>query len=154
VRPCLTRLGVEWVTKLGPGGAVCSGQRRYHTDRHYPCNHESAEKRTRSNGGATRVSSIPPTARVQRRSHLLENELSESEAVMLDIESGTYFGLRDVAKAIWDRLEQPVSVSDLCLQLMAEFEVDPSTCRRDVDVFLSDLSAKGLLDIEVAGPSS
>jgi hypothetical protein len=100
------------------------------------------------------VSSIPPTARVQRRSHLLENELSESEAVMLDIESGTYFGLRDVAKAIWDRLEQPVSVSDLCLQLMAEFEVDPSTCRRDVDVFLSDLSAKGLLDIEVAGPSS
>jgi hypothetical protein len=100
------------------------------------------------------MSTIPPTARVQRQSHLLANELSESEAVMLDIESGTYFGLRDVAKAIWDRLEQPVRVQDLCSQLTEEFEVDPTTCRREVDSFLADLHAKGLLEVVDMGDQS
>jgi hypothetical protein len=94
------------------------------------------------------MSAIPPTARVQRRSHLLANELSDSEAVMLDIESGTYFGLRDVAKAVWDRLERPVTVEALCVELLEEFEVDPQTCRRDVDSFLADLDAKGLIDVD------
>jgi hypothetical protein len=94
------------------------------------------------------MSAIPSTAVVQRQSHLLANELSDSEAVMLDIESGTYFGLRDVAKAIWDRLEQPIRVEDLCSRLVAQFEVDPATCRREVDAFLLDLYTKGLLEVD------
>jgi hypothetical protein len=100
------------------------------------------------------MSAIPPTARVQRRGHLLANELSDSEAVMLDIESGTYFGLRNVGKAIWDRLERPVKVEDLYAELMEEFEVDPATCRTDVDSFLADLDAKGLLDVDAGNRPS
>lgn len=64
---------------------------------------------------------------------------------MLDIAAGSYFGLRDVSKAIWDHLESPVTVEVLCERLMTEFDVDLETCRRDTIAFLAKLGERELI---------
>ncbi|MDO5499586.1 MAG: PqqD family peptide modification chaperone [Propionibacteriaceae bacterium] len=93
------------------------------------------------------MSEISSKTTVQRRSDLLANDVSESETVMLDITAGSYYGLRDVSKAIWDRLAAPVSVDELCEDLMAEFDVDRPTCERETIGFLNQLRERGLVVI-------
>lgn len=88
---------------------------------------------------------------VQRRGDLLANDLSATETVMLDVAGGSYYGLKDVGKAIWDNLESPLTVDALCDRLVTEFDVDPETCRRETTVFLEKLHERGLI---VASPDA
>lgn len=88
---------------------------------------------------------------VERRSDVLANDLSATETVMLDVAGGSYYGMRDVSKVIWDHLESPLTVNELCERLIAEFDVDPETCRREATAFLEDLHERGLI---VASPGA
>ena len=91
------------------------------------------------------MSEISSDSVVQRRDDLLANDLSDTETVMLDVAGGTYYGLKDVGKVIWDHLDSPVKVDDLCEQLIDEFEVDPDMCRRETLAFLETLHERGLV---------
>ena len=84
---------------------------------------------------------------VQRRTDVIDNSLSDCESVMLDVERGRYFGLKDAGHEIWRMLETPTSVDDLCGELCERFDVDPATCRADVLVFLADLAQHDLIDV-------
>ena len=83
---------------------------------------------------------------VQRRADLLANDLSERETVILDVDGGFYYGLKDVGKAIWDHIESPVSVHALCERLSEQFDVDPETCRAETTAFLQRLHDRGIID--------
>lgn len=61
------------------------------------------------------------------------------ELVMMSAASGNYIGLSPVAARIWELLETPRSIQSLCDALMVEYEVDPATCRSEVDTFLAKL---------------
>ncbi|HUG31247.1 MAG TPA: PqqD family protein [Acidimicrobiia bacterium] len=91
------------------------------------------------------MSDITADTVVQRRGDLLANDLSETETVMLDVAGGSYYGIKDVAKAIWDHLESSMRVSDLCDELTKEFDVDPGVCRDETLVFLQRLDDRGLI---------
>lgn len=82
---------------------------------------------------------------VQRRDDLLANDLSPTETVMLDVAGGNYYGLRNVGKAIWDHLQSPMRVNELCDKLFMEFDVDPDTCRRETNAFLEELHERRLI---------
>lgn len=82
---------------------------------------------------------------VHRRNDLLANDLSPTETVMLDVAGGSYYGLKDVGKAIWDHLETPVTVERLCEMLIDQFEVDADMCRRETTAFLEKLHERGLI---------
>jgi hypothetical protein len=71
----------------------------------------------------------------------------DDKLVMLDLAKGKYFGLDDVATAIWTAVAAPVRVADLCEGLIARYEVDPAACRADTLEFLNQLHAEGLLEI-------
>jgi hypothetical protein len=91
------------------------------------------------------MTGIPAGALIRRRDDLLANELSERETVMLDVADGTYFGLQDVGKVIWDHLDGPLTLEELCERLVDQFDVDVDTCRRETSAFLESLHAQGLL---------
>jgi hypothetical protein len=91
------------------------------------------------------MTGISPNALVQRRDDVLANDLSATETVMLDVAEGSYFGLKDVGKAIWDQLEQPIAVSDVCERLGMQFDVDAETCRVETVAFLEHLLEHGLI---------
>lgn len=96
------------------------------------------------------MTGIDEDARITRRSQLLTNDLSEEAAVMLDVERGEYFGVQEVGKAVWEQLEQPTTLAEICATLEEQYEVDGATCRREVEAFLAELRDEGLIDVEDA----
>jgi hypothetical protein len=68
-----------------------------------------------------------------------------SDLAMMDLESGSYFVLDSVGAAIWEQLEQPVRVSELCERLRARYDVSEAQCEADVLQYLEKLDARRLL---------
>jgi hypothetical protein len=71
------------------------------------------------------------------------------EIVMMSIEAGAYYGLDKVGRRIWEMLEEPINVSDLCAHLTAEYDVAEEICHADVLTFLAELAEHGIIDINV-----
>jgi hypothetical protein len=71
----------------------------------------------------------------------------DDKLVMLDLAKGKYFGLDDIATAIWTAIAAPVRVADLCADLMARYDVAPETCRADTLEFLNQLREEGLVEV-------
>ncbi len=69
----------------------------------------------------------------------------DDEAVALDLDAGQYYGLNAVATRIWELLSDGRSVSSICDALEQEFEVAPDELRVDVEAFIGDLVASGLV---------
>ena len=77
------------------------------------------------------------------------------EAVILSLASETYYGLNDVGALVWSLLQQePRAVRDLRDALLAEFEVDPATCERDLLVLLNEMAQHGLVHAVTATPDA
>lgn len=69
----------------------------------------------------------------------------DNEMVMMDIQKGKYFALNPVATRIWDLLEQPLTMDQLCNQLMEQYAVDQPTCQREVANLLDEMERLGLI---------
>ena len=78
----------------------------------------------------------------------------DEEAVVLNLESGTYFGLNRVATRAWGLLAEGRSFGDTLLELEREFDVEADTLERDVRAWLQSVVDKGLLQHRDASASS
>jgi len=67
---------------------------------------------------------------------------------MMDIEKGKYFSLNKVATRIWDLLEKPLDLQELCETLRMEYEVDEEQCLREVKEHLTEMIKLGLINEE------
>ena len=67
--------------------------------------------------------------------------------VILDPASSTYFSLDGVGLRVWDLIQEPRRVSDVCELLLDEFEVLPHVMMADLKVLLGELDAAGLIDV-------
>ncbi|MBT8342093.1 MAG: PqqD family protein [Desulfatitalea sp.] len=74
----------------------------------------------------------------RRVNHQIASKI-DNEYLIMDIEQGSYFALRDVAGRIWELLETPHSLQSLGEKLEEEYAVDPSVCQSEVDAFLKEL---------------
>ena len=74
------------------------------------------------------------------------------ELVMFSVELGKYYALNEGAAAVWQGIEQPVTVEQLCAALQERFDVSPEECRRGVFGYLEELEAKGLIRVVPPGP--
>jgi hypothetical protein len=91
---------------------------------------------------------------VVRRNPAISTAPLVDELVMLDLERGAYYGLDEIATYIWDQIEQPRSVADLCRHLLEVFAVDRRTCERDVLELLEWLHDKGLVHSDEDPPAA
>lgn len=69
------------------------------------------------------------------------------EAVILNLESGIYYGLNEVGARVWQLLQTPQSFSAIKERLLAEYEVDTETCEQDLVAILQDLQDAKLIEI-------
>lgn len=83
-------------------------------------------------------------SRLTRAEGLLATEL-DGELVLMSIEQGSYYGMERTARRIWDLLETPLGVEELCQRLSAEYGVELETCQRDVLPYLERLLEEGLV---------
>ena len=79
-----------------------------------------------------------------RNSKTISGRLHD-ELVMMDLEQGKYFSLNPVATRIWDLLEQPVTVEELCGLLMDEYDVEMAQCHGEVSEHLNEMVRMGLV---------
>jgi hypothetical protein len=70
------------------------------------------------------------------------------ELVMMSAAQGNYIGLSAVGARIWELIETPQTVESLCAALIDEYDVDPATCRAEVDSFLATLGQHNAIRIE------
>jgi PqqD family protein of HPr-rel-A system len=73
-----------------------------------------------------------------------ETEIDD-EVVVMSLASGDFFSLTGSARAIWLALDAQPDRAGLIAALAAEFGSDPAEIAGDVDAFLAQLSAAGLL---------
>ena len=71
----------------------------------------------------------------------------DGEVVILDLKSGTYYGLDAVAAKVWDLIEHPVCLGAIREVIMSEYDVDAETCDRDILTFLDQMQAVGLVEV-------
>ncbi|MDJ0774226.1 MAG: PqqD family protein [Mastigocoleus sp. MO_167.B18] len=76
----------------------------------------------------------------------ISSELGE-EAIILNLKSGVYHGLNEVAAKIWNLIQKPKSVDDVRAILLEEYEVDFQQCDRDLKELLQELTKVGLIEI-------
>jgi PqqD family protein of HPr-rel-A system len=69
----------------------------------------------------------------------------DGEAVLLDLGSGSYFGLNDVGTRAWELLATPHDLAELTRRLHAEYDVEPAVLEADLRRWLQELSARGLI---------
>ena len=67
------------------------------------------------------------------------------DVVILDLQSGSYFGLDPVGARIWQLLEQGKSLDEACDALVAEFEVTRDTVERDALALAAELITRKLI---------
>ena len=67
------------------------------------------------------------------------------EVVMLDVESGYYFGLNSVASVIWEMMKEKIELNTLVENLMKEFDVDKATCESDTIELLEEMKGKKII---------
>jgi hypothetical protein len=92
------------------------------------------------------VSPLSPDFEVVRGKGLIEAEV-DGELVALHIDKGVCYGLNKVGSRVWQLIEQPAKIGDVCARLTSEFDVDAATCERDVLDLLEELRAEGLIEV-------
>jgi hypothetical protein len=88
-----------------------------------------------------------PGDRLFRAKDMLSTELDQ-ETVLMSIDAGAYFGLAGPARSIWEKLEEPLTFSDLVDKLVLEYNVTPEACAEDLQGFLGQMEQEGLLGVE------
>ncbi len=74
-------------------------------------------------------------------------ELS-GEAILLDVNSGQYFGLNEVGAFIMDLVQKPVTFAEIKDKLAKEFSVAEDQLIDDVNEFLQSMVDNHLIDVE------
>lgn len=69
----------------------------------------------------------------------------EDEAVLLDLDSGQYYGLNNVGTRIWQLLGAGNSASSICELVVQEFEVAEAEAEADVEALIEMFLARRLL---------
>jgi hypothetical protein len=82
--------------------------------------------------------SIPPQVMARRVGE---------ETVILDLASGTYFGLDAVGARIWQLMGEGKTLAEICEAIFAEYEVSREDTERDLLELVRELNAQGLISL-------
>jgi Coenzyme PQQ synthesis protein D (PqqD) len=81
--------------------------------------------------------------------HTIWNDV-EGELVLFDSRDGSYHALNEVGSYIWRNIAHGRELSLIIQDLHNQYQQDETAIRADVQLFLSDALAKGLLHFKAA----
>jgi len=81
--------------------------------------------------------------------HVMARQVGD-ETVILELASGTYFGLGPVGARIWELLGEGRTLAEVCESMLAEYDVSRDEIERDLSELLDALGEKGLIKVESA----
>lgn len=71
-----------------------------------------------------------------------------TEVVVMSIARGQYYELKGVAGDIWQRLERPIAVGDLCDRLSETYEADQAQIETEVLAFLNEMLDEAIVTVD------
>jgi hypothetical protein len=77
----------------------------------------------------------------------MSSELAGQE-VILNLQSGVYYGLDAVGAFIWKQLQSPRAVAEIRDAMIARYNVDAARAERDLLALLEQLRQTGLIEIK------
>lgn len=72
----------------------------------------------------------------------------EGEAVLLNAETGIYFGLDSTGTAIWHAMQKKRRLKEVLESVLEEYDVDAEHCSQDILKFAGALQKNGLLKVD------
>lgn len=87
---------------------------------------------------------MDPAARLEAAPAVVTREVG-GEMMLVDLDSGTYFGLNDVGGRLWQLLDEGQPLGQACAQLLNEFEVDRDQLECDLTALVGELVERKLL---------
>ena len=82
---------------------------------------------------------------LSRNGDILYASVDSEEVVMLSVTAGKYYGLNAVGARIWELLEHPMTLAQLCAKICEDFEVDMKTCEAAVLKFAEEIIDNGIV---------
>ncbi|MGH2448132.1 MAG: PqqD family peptide modification chaperone, partial [Chloroflexota bacterium] len=79
--------------------------------------------------------------------HIVYRSLA-NETVLLDLRTGTYYGLNETAGKMLSALEKQPDMDSVVTQLTRELDAPPERLRVDLRALITGLAAEGLLELE------
>jgi hypothetical protein len=67
--------------------------------------------------------------------------------VLVNLDTGAYYGLELTARRIWQLLDAPISLARICATLEEEFQVSVAQCETDVLEFADQLLQAGAIEL-------
>jgi len=71
----------------------------------------------------------------------------DDEEVILDLASGTYYGLNPVGQRVWSFIQSPQTVLAVCDHIQDAFDVERDRVEQDVVALLNDMLSEKLVRI-------
>ncbi|WP_448702514.1 PqqD family peptide modification chaperone [Mucilaginibacter sp. AW1-3] len=84
---------------------------------------------------------------IQRDDSRFISNIIDGEMILMNIKTGDYVALREVAYAIWDTLIKPITVGALIALMLQEYEVSEVEGTADICNFLKELLSQGMIKI-------
>jgi hypothetical protein len=75
---------------------------------------------------------------------VIARELS-GETVLLNLESGVYYGLDAVGTRVWQLLQLGKTIDDVCEVMLEEYDVSHQVLRDDVSRLVGELHERGIV---------
>jgi len=88
---------------------------------------------------------------VKRDPNVISAE-ADRDLVMVSISNGFYYGVADVGREVWEKLESPKKISDLIDDLVTTYDIDRASCEQQTLSFLEELLTENLLQVVDGSP--
>jgi len=75
---------------------------------------------------------------------VLQTEV-DSGLALLDPNTNTYFLLNKTGAVVWAKLEEPVSLEEICTEVARRFSVTEDRCKEDIIALLDTMTQKGFV---------
>ncbi len=85
-------------------------------------------------------------SRVRVNDDVLFQEL-QGETVLLNLNSGVYFGLDPVGTRVWHLIVEKEQLAEVARSIAAEFDVSEEQCAADLLALVTKLESRGLVTI-------
>ncbi len=96
--------------------------------------------------GRSVVMTIDDNAIILANRELLCCDLSEG-AVILDLETGVYYGLDAVGTFIWGLIQEPKSLSEITEAVLAVYAVERVRCVEDLEKLFAEMAKLNLIEV-------
>lgn len=97
--------------------------------------------------GVVSIMKISKASIVVAAKSQISADLSQ-EAVILNLESGIYYGLNEVGAYIWRLISEPMVVGEIQEAILKKYDVSAELCEPDLLALLEDLAAHDLIEFK------